>query len=226
MERIFVGAKLMRRRASVCILLLMTIGLLVDFSSSQTTEKSSRAQTAENSSSSQTAAKLWMKSWGEDEKVDISPRAQDLISTSFKENKSKIEMVGGDRVWKNSDRTVSQTLVNYYLADLRDRDSERTGSPASQWKPASIKSSDVEAYPLNEFLRKLDPVLNGPKGELHIISQPTGASILLDKSSRGNTDKITVEIAGEHRIVVKSKVLSCSKDINIPDGGSITFHCP
>ena len=117
----------MRRRASVCILLLMTIGLLVDFSSSQTTEKSSRAQTAENSSSSQTAAKLWMKSWGEDEKVDISPRAQDLISTSFKENKSKIEMVGGDRVWKNSDRTVSQTLVNYYLADLRDRDSERTG---------------------------------------------------------------------------------------------------
>jgi hypothetical protein len=216
---------LMRRRASVCILLLMSIGLLVDLSRSQTAEKASRAQTAENSNTSH-SAKLWMKSWGEDEKVDISPRAQDLISISFKENKSKIAMVGGDRVWKDSDRTVGQTLVNYYLADLRDLDAQKTGSSTVEWKPAAIKSSDVQAYPLDEFLKKLDPVLNGPNGELHIVSQPTGASIVLDKSSRGNTDKITVERAGKHRIVVKSKVLSCSDDINIPDGGSVTFHCP
>jgi hypothetical protein len=222
----FRGVRLMRR-ASVCILLPVAIGLLVNLSISQTTEKASRAQTAENSNTSQVAAaKLWMKSWGEDEKVDISPQAQDLINTSLKENKSKIAMVGVDRVWKDSDRTVGQTLVNYYLADLRDLDAQKAGSSTGEWKPASIKSSDVQAYPLDEFLRKLDPVLNGPNGELHVVSKPTGASIVLDKSSRGNTGKITVERAGKHRIVVKSKVLSCSDDINIPDGGSVTFHCP
>jgi hypothetical protein len=169
---------------------------------------------------------MWVKTWGDDEKIDVSQEAQRLIGVSFKENKPKLAQVGGERTWKNGTRTLNETLVKNYLDNIRDLKTQRSG-PIAEWKVRSIERSDVQEYSLKTFLSDIYPVLNGPNGELHVISDPTGASILLDKSSRGNTEKTTVERAGRHHIVVNNKKgLQCSDDIYIPDGGTLTFHCP
>ncbi len=167
-----------------------------------------------------------MKSWGQQEKIRISSDAQNLIEAGFARNMTKLAVVDSDRKWRGGERTLKQTLVSNYLDDLRDSKRSREGSAYDELKLYSIEASDVDAYPVAEFLGKVEPVLKGPKGELHVTSTPTGATIRLDKSSRGNTDKITVETAGKHRIVVQSKTLSCSDDINIPDGGTLRFQCP
>jgi hypothetical protein len=204
----------MRRLCLACILLVAAFGQWAISSKSQTP--------------SQDSYSMAMKDWEKSQKLTITPKAQDLISYAFEQNKSKLTEFGGERVWKGSTRTLNQTVVTYYLSDLRDLKVSSGGFSRSEWKGRSIEASDVEAYPFRDFLTKLDPVLNGRKGELHVISDPTGASIQLDGAPRGNTEKITVESAGDHRIVVKSKSggLQCEDKVNIPDGGSVTFHCP
>jgi hypothetical protein len=186
--------------------------------------------------------------WEKSENISISPMAQDVIVSSFRRYDGLLADLGGDRRWKDSDRTLKQTLVIYYLSDLRDMkvgaNSQTHPTPmqmeekvgASQREPgntnrmayAGVESSDVAAYPVDKFFTKITPILKDPKGELHVISKPTGAAITLDNTKRGNTEKITVESAGDHQIIVSSKKDSvrCQEKITIPSGGSITFHCP
>lgn len=165
-----------------------------------------------------------MKEWDKNQKIAISEKAQGLIRIAYEQNKPRLAEFNGERVWKGTTRTLNQSVVIYYLGDLRDLKVASEG----QWKQLSIEASDVEAHPFNDFLKGLAPVLKGPKGELHVISQPTGAAIRLDGAPRGNTEKITVESAGDHQIVVKSKTggLQCNDKVIVPDGGSVTFHCP
>jgi PEGA domain len=175
-----------------------------------------------------------MTNWEKSEGVRISPSARDAIASSFKQRNAQVADFGGDRTWKGSDRTLKQTLVIYYLSDLRDLkaggESRIHPTPVPMIKRADfrIEVSDVIAYPVEKFLDTIQPVLKGPSGELHVTSDPTGAAITLDKTSRGNTEKITVETAGKHRIIVSSKKNSmrCEDDIKIPAEGSVTFHCP
>lgn len=204
----------MRRSCLASILLLAVLGQWAISAKSQTLGEDSYS--------------MAMKDWEKSQKLTISPKAQDLIRYAFAQNKAKLTELGGERVWKGSTRTLNQTVVTYYLSDLRDLKVSSGGVSGSEWKVRFIEASDVEAYPFRDFLKKLDPVLNGRRGELHVISEPTGAAIHLDGASRGNTEKITVESAGDHRIVVRSKngSLQCEDKVNVPDGGGVTFHCP
>jgi len=190
--------------------------------------------------------KFAMKAWDKGERPAISEGAKDLILSSFKENTPKLSDFGGGAEWRGSSRTLNQTLIIYYLDDLRDlklgaklgapvtgrwmgQMPDMKGSAKGEWRQFSIEESDVKAYPVAEFLSKLQPVLSGSKGELHVVSDPTGAAIILDKQSRGTTEKITVEHAGEHEITVTfntAGLQSCKDKITIPAGGSLTFHCP
>jgi hypothetical protein len=202
----------------------------------------SRSQTYSSDSYS-----MAMKLWEKDEKVTISAGARDLIGSSFKQNQKRLSVLGGDQKWKGGDRTLNQTLVIYYLDDLRDSkarpEPEASATPVpmkqapaetkdqlprGEWKSFAIELADVEAYPVNAFLNKIEPVLKGNKGELHVLSDPTGAAITLDKESRGNTEKTTVERAGEHDIAVSSTKghLRCADKVRVPADGSVTFHCP
>jgi hypothetical protein len=188
-----------------------------------------------------------MGTWEKSEKLSISPKARDVIAYSFQQQNQLIADFGGNRVWKDSDRTLKQTLVIYYLSDLRDLkagsvsqiypapmemnknpDGMKDRTATGEMKVYGIDASDVSAYPVEKFLYSIEPVLKGPKGELHVISEPTGAAITLDNASRGYTVKITVESAGDHRIVVSNKKgsMRCADKVNVPEGGSITFHCP
>jgi hypothetical protein len=203
---------------------------------------SSRSQT-----SGTDACSLAMRHLEDRENLHVSPEARDLIGSSFKEWKGKLLELGGESGWKGSSRTLNETLVIYYLEDIRDLKAAKefggigipvpmNQAPADRGETSVmgrgqrtwIAVADVEAYPVKDFLSKVTPVLKGPKGELHVISEPTSAAITLDRASRGNTEKITVETAGDHQIRVTSKKggLSCNDKINIPAGGSVTFHCP
>jgi hypothetical protein len=183
--------------------------------------------------------------WAKSEEVSISPSAHDLIVSTFNENKGRLKDYGGDVVWKGGTRTLNQTLVLYYLSDLRDlKAAKKSGvfsTPASmsqnpnkggeqgittEWKTSELVMSDVEAYTVEEFIKEVEPVLKGKKGELHTISKPPGAAIILDKTRRGFTEKISIEEAGEHRISVVGRGLSCSQTVIVPEGGSVTFQCP
>ena len=91
----------------------------------------------------------------------------------------------------------------------------------------AIGIGDVENYPVKKFISEVEPVLKGKKGELRTISEPTGASIVLDNGRRvGLTEKITIEKAGEHPITVFGKGVRCSGNVTVLDGGTVTFQCP
>jgi hypothetical protein len=193
------------------------------------------------------ACSMAMKHLEDRENLHVSPDARDLIGSSFKDWRVKLLELGGESGWKGSSRTLNETLVIYYLEDLRDLKAAKEfggiGTPVpmnqdladrgetsatGRWQKTWITVADVRAYPVEDFLTKVTPVLKGPKGELHVISEPTSAAITLDKATRGNTEKITVETAGDHQIRVTSQKggLSCNDRITIPPGGSVTFHCP
>jgi hypothetical protein len=204
-------------------------------------EDSSFAQTASEDSYS-TAMKVWEKS----ENLSVSPQAKDLLVSEFGEFSERLKEFGGNVRWKDGTRTLNQTLVIYYLSDLRDRkvaeeqggnaipapksqgsDARNDRGVTTEWKFSTIGVLDVEAYPVKEFIAKVEPVLKGKKGELHTVSQPSGASIILDKIKKpGLTEKTTVEEAGEHDIRVVGRGVRCSDKVNVPDGGTVTFHCP
>ncbi len=185
-----------------------------------------------------------MASWEKTEGVPVSASAQDAIASSFEQHNTLFTDFGSNHMWKGSDRTLKQTLVIYYLSNLRDlksgsespmmmnenadRMNERRAGNASEMSAFGIEASDVRAYPVEKFLESIQPILKGPNGELHITSDPTGAAITLDKASRGYTEKITLETAGKHRIIVRSKKNSmrCEYDVTIPKDSSVTFHCP
>jgi hypothetical protein len=187
-----------------------------------------------------TAMNLWQKS----ENLSVSTEAQNLIGSGFREFGGQLNDYGGNIRWKDSTRTLNQTLVIYYLSDLRDRKIVQGGNAilaptpqglgarndraaTSEFKFSTLGVSDVEAYPVRQFIVKMEPVLKGKKGELHTTSRPTGAAIILDNTKKkGFTEKITVEEAGEHPILVVGRGMKCSDKVNIPDGGSVTFHCP
>jgi hypothetical protein len=202
----------------------------------------SRFQTSDRDS-----YKMTMSAWGKDEQITISSGASELIDFSFQQNRGRLLKFGGDRKWEGTGRTLNQTLVIYYLGNLRDLKaatkkkpsviplpgSQVQGRPKTQTTLGegdidSIGEADVKAYPVNTFLGEIEPVLNGSKGELHVVSEPSGAAITLDTQSRGITEKITAERAGQHDIVVSSKKdkLQCKDKVVVPAGGSVTFHCP
>jgi hypothetical protein len=190
-------------------------------------EDSSLAQTLGEDSYA-TAMKLWQKS----ENLSVSTEAQDLIGSGFREFGGQLNEFGGNVRWKDGTRTLNQTLVIYYLSDLRDRKiaEEQRGNavPATtEYKFSTIGVPDVQAYPVKEFIAKVEPVLKGKKGELHTTSQPSGAAIILDNTKkRGFTEKITVEDAGEHPIRVVGHGVQCSDKVNVPADGTVIFHCP
>jgi hypothetical protein len=165
-----------------------------------------------------------LKEWEKSEKVGVSDQAQFLIRDAYQRKKSRLAEFGGERVWKGTTRTLNQSVLVYYLGDLRD---QKAGTDFT-WKSMTIEAADVKAHPFESFLDTLEPVLKGARGELHVVSEPTGAQIRLDGSPRGSTEKITVESAGEHKIVVKGKGLGpqCEDRLVVPDGGTVTFHCP
>jgi hypothetical protein len=189
-----------------------------------------------------TAMKLWQKS----ENLSVSTEAQDLIGSGFREFGGRLNEFGGNVRWKDGTRTLNQTLIIYYLSDLRDRKiAEEQGGNAilappaqdpgtrndravtSEFKFSTIGVPDVQAYPVKDFIAKVEPVLKGKKGELHTTSQPSGAAIILDNvKKKGLTEKTTVEDAGEHPIRVVGRGMQCSGKVNVPDGGTVTFHCP
>jgi hypothetical protein len=217
---------MLRRLMLMAALMLLLVGHIED---------SSLAQTA--SSDSYAAA---MNTWEESQNISVSSQARELIVSGFDEFRGRLSDFGGNVRWKDSTRTLNQSLVIYYLGDVRDHkvDKERGGiaisaplgrssSETSEWRFSTIESRDVEAYPVKEFIAKVEPVLKGKKGELHTISHPPGASIVLDDvKKKGFTEKITVEDAGEHRIRVFGGGLDCRDKVTVPDGGTVRFQCP
>ena len=190
--------------------------------------------------SSQQAYAMAMDGWEKDEKALIAPSAKELIASGFERHQGELAYLGGDQVWRGSDRTLKQTLVVYYLSDLRDL---KTGgwspnrSPSlpmagnrgmSEVQGSGINSSDVQGYSVDEFFARIKQVLKEPKGELHVVSKPSGGSITLDNVKRGYTEKITVERAGNHSIVVAATngAMRCEDKVVVPANGSVTFHCP
>jgi hypothetical protein len=204
-------------------------------------EHSALAQTAGEDSYS-AAMKVWEKS----ENILVSAQAQNLIVSGFYEFSGELTEFGGNIRWKNGTRTLNETLVTYYLSDLRDlkvaKNLGRSAIPfplgqvpgakssqgvTTELRPSMIGVPDVEAYPVKEFITKNRSVLKGKKGELHTVSRPSGASIVLDNvRKKGFTEKITVEYAGEHPIRVDGQGVQCSDKVTVPDGGTVTFHCP
>jgi hypothetical protein len=186
-------------------------------------EDSSLAQT-QGEGSYAAAMNLWQKS----ENISVSTEAQNLIGSGFQELGGRLNDFGGNVRWKDGTRTLNQTLVIYYMSDLRDRKiaEEQSRVATSEFKLSTIGVPDVQAYPVKEFFAKVEPVLKGKKGELHTTSQPTGAVIILDNVKEGLTEKIRVEDAGVHTIRVVGRGVQCSDKVYVPDGGTVTFHCP
>jgi hypothetical protein len=199
----------MFRPIIVTTLLVILLGGLV--------EESSLAQTAQDSYAS--AVDLWGSSFG----ISITDGARREILSGFRESRGVLADSREDRRWKNSDRTLGQSLVIYYLDDLRDAKTADflLGSAAT-----AIGIGDVDHYPVKEFISKVQPVLKARNGELHTTSDPAHARILLDGKKVGFTEKITVEVAGRYLITVSGRGVNCSDYVTIPDGGSVTFHCP
>jgi PEGA domain len=188
-----------------------------------------------------------VRTWEKYEKLPLDAAARNVVIESFDRHKGDVADFGGDHRWTGSQNSAAQTLVAYYLSNVRDvklegksrggfeglpnkkvlGDTRDAGavSPSAR-NGFTIELSDVDHYTVDQFFKDLRPLLNSAKGELHVVSDPSGARITLDTADRGFTEKTSVEKAGDHEIVVRGNTLSCSSKITVPAGGSYTYHCP
>ena len=177
--------------------------------------------------------------WKASEKRTISPKAQKAIAFAFAEYDP--EFLNGDTVWNDSPRTRRDSFLICYLDRLRDRfpSFEAVGSihhnqPLPEDRELELEDGgtyditryDIARYTVETFMRNIRPVLAGHKGELVVVPRQVPSIVTVDGYDIGRAATISVESAGEHRIVVRSQTGRCDAKVVVVDGASVTFHCP
>ncbi|HET6930797.1 MAG TPA: hypothetical protein VFI45_10800 [Candidatus Acidoferrum sp.] len=179
-----------------------------------------------------------VKAWESSEKRTVSPKVEKAIASAFAQYDP--EFLDGDIAWKDSRRTLKQTLLICYLDRLRDRfpSFEEVGPVGKRPPPEDremeledgatydIERYDVARYTVDNFMRDVRPVLTGHKGELVVVPGELPSSVTVDGHEIGRAGTISVESAGEHRILVRNKVRHCGGKIVVVDGASSVFPCP
>jgi hypothetical protein len=190
--------------------------------------------------------KATAKAWSTAENVRIDEPVFDYVSEGFRRHAGELDTLGSDHKWEGKNYTVGQTLVQYYLCDVRDlkyaaqgsqRPAPWAGDPRSLPgdRPLSalqasfaISMADVERYTVDKFFDDLHHLAGRQIGELKVSSTPSGGIITLDGHRRGLTFRVSAESAGDHPISVEISggLITCSETITVPAGGSISYQCP
>jgi hypothetical protein len=179
-----------------------------------------------------------IKAWEQSEKLTVSPKAEQAIVVAFAEYDP--EFLDGNTAWHNSPRTRKQTFLVCYLDRLRDRFPSFEAVGPVERRPVredremdledggtyDIERYDVARYAVDSFMREVRPVLAGHRGELVVVPEELPSIVTVDGYEIGRAGTISVESAGEHRIVVQSKGRRCEAKIVIVDGASLVFRCP
>jgi hypothetical protein len=179
-----------------------------------------------------------VNAWETSEKLTVSPKAEKAIASAFAQYDP--EFLDGDIAWQDSRRTLKQTLLICYLDRLRDRfpSFEEVGPVGKRLPPEDremdledgatydIERYDVARYTVDHFMRDVRPLLAGHRGELVIVPGELPSCVTVDGREIGRAGTISVESAGEHRILVRSKVRRCAGKILVVDGASSVFPCP
>jgi hypothetical protein len=177
--------------------------------------------------------------WKASEKRTVSPKAQKAIAFAFAEYDP--EFLNGGTTWNNSPRTRRGSFLICYLDRLRDRfpSFEAVGSIHQNQPPPEdrdlgledggtydIARYDIARYTVETFMRDIRPVLAGHNGELVVVPNEVPSIVTVDGYDIGRAASISVESAGEHRIVVRSQTGRCDAKVVVVDGASATVHCP
>jgi hypothetical protein len=180
-----------------------------------------------------------IEAWKASEHRTVSAKAEEAIAFTFAEFDP--EFRNRDAVWTNSSRTLRETILICYLDRLRDRfpSFEPVGSVVPNQRPPQDRELELEDggtyditryniahYTVEIFLRDIRPILVGNKGELVVLPEETPSVITVDGYEIGRAGIISVEIAREHRIVVRNSARSCDGKVVVGDGASVVFHCP
>lgn len=180
-----------------------------------------------------------IEAWKASEQRTVSPKAEEAIAFTFAEFDPEFRNM--DTVWTNSPRTLRETILVCYLDRLRDRfpSFEPVGSVVPNQRPPEDRESELEdggtyditrynvaRYTVETFQRDIRPILVGHKGELVVLPEETPSIITVDGYEIGHAGIISVEIAREHRIVVRNKARRCDAKVVVGDGASVVFHCP
>lgn len=153
---------------------------------------------------------------------------------------------------KDQQESMTISIVEYYLFDLRDMKAEsikssqtvheepsaRTGHPGETQLPSVgffrirgvyvINPQDVVRFPVRNLFSVLGPLFMKHMGQLQVTSEPDGARIVIDGQKEGFTCKKFVASLGEHDIEVFSDPdhLECRARINVKAGDEERFCCP
>jgi hypothetical protein len=178
--------------------------------------------------------------WKAFERRTVSPKAQRAIAFAFAEYDP--EFLNGDTTWNNSPRTRRDSFLICYLDRLRDRfpSFEGVGSIHQNQAPPEnreleledggtydITRYDIARYTVETFMREdIRPVLAGHNGELVVAPNEVPSILMVDGYDIGRATTILVELAGEHRIEVRSQTRRCDVKVVVVDGASVTLACP
>lgn len=210
------------------------LGLLLAFSGVGT------AQTAPVTTGAEDTYLAAIKAWEATENRTVSPKAREVIAFAFAQYGPEFEAVGGDTVWNGSGRTRKETFLVCYLNRLRDRfPSFEAVGPVAERPPSEdremkfedggtydIERYDVARYTVDSFMRDVRPVLVGHKGELVVIPEELPSVVSVDGYEIGRAGTVSVESAGEHRVVVRNMARRCEAKIVVVDGASVVVRCP
>jgi hypothetical protein len=116
-------------------------------------------------------------------------------------------------------------VVSSYLYELRDKKYKKMGSPNPSKEPIELTLSDVQAFSFSTYVNGLGADVLQDPGELTVTSLPPGATISIDNTSRGITNKDFVVSKGKHLIVVKLVKSTCKETVDVRDD-PVDFKCP
>jgi hypothetical protein len=180
-----------------------------------------------------------IKAWEASEKLNVSPKAEQAIAFAFAQYGP--EFLHGDTVWEGSPRTRKQTFLICYLDRLRDRfpSFEAVGAAyenrlSSEYREMKLEDGgnfdierfDVARYTVESFMKDIRPLLTGHAGELVVVSEQVPSVVSVDDYEVRRASTVSVELAGEHHIVVHNNARRCEAKVKVVDGASTILRCP
>jgi PEGA domain len=154
--------------------------------------------------------------WQAKTKIIVTPAATQKLGRTIADPYSGISKLGVRPV----DREESQWIVDSYLYEVRDKT-----CPLSKCKSA-ITEGNLDQVKFGLFASSIVTSSIKP-GRLVVNSLPDGATIQIDKTPKGQTNKTFVMSPGDHAVEITiNSGLRCQRSVTISSGETTAMSCP
>jgi hypothetical protein len=157
-----------------------------------------------------------VNAWKAKTKINVTPAATMMLERTIADPATAIFHSGNRQV----DKEESQWIVDSYLYEVRDKTCvlSKCGSGITEGNLGQVKFESFASGIVT---------LNVKPGRLVVHSVPAGATIQIDDTPKGQTDKTFVMSPGSHAVEISnSSGLRCRRSVTINSGDTTGMSCP